>query len=159
MLRGGTWWKSSLRFLAWKSREHICTDLCYTKQLFTVRSQNKSNPLARRKKYRLADVQPTSDFQATRPFIYRNQRQLSWFGHVCHHDTLAKIALNGTLADGRRRRGQPRKSWKDNIKEWRCQSMSSLLCNADGCGRWGSHRRRCIYRSRQWVGLPPTGVS
>ena len=35
-----------------------------------------------------------------------------------------------------RRRGRPRKSRKDNIKEWTGQSMSSLLCIADERDRW-----------------------
>ena len=50
------------------------------------------------------------------------RRKLSWFGHVCRHDTLPKIILQGSV-DGKRRRGRPRKSWKDNIKEWKGQSM------------------------------------
>ena len=46
--------------------------------------------------------------------------------HVCRHDTLPKIILQGTV-NGSRGRGRSRKSWKDNIKEWTGQSMSSLL--------------------------------
>ena len=41
--------------------------------------------------------------------------KLSWFGHVCHCDTLQKIILQRTV-DGSRHRGRPRKSWEDNIK-------------------------------------------
>ena len=40
-------------------------------------------------------------------------RWLSWFGHVCLHDMLPKINY--------------KEQWKDNIKEWTCQSISSLL--------------------------------
>ena len=36
------------------------------------------------------------------------------------------IILQGSV-DGRRHRDRPCKSWKDNIKEWTGQSMSSLL--------------------------------
>ena len=54
------------------------------------------------------------------------RRTLSWFGHVCRHDTVPKIMLHGT-ADGSRRRRRPRKSWRDSIKEWTGQSLSSLL--------------------------------
>ena len=43
-------------------------------------------------------------------------RNLSWFGHVCRHDTLPNSALQGTV-DGRRRGGRRRKLWRDNIKE------------------------------------------
>ena len=38
--------------------------------------------------------------------------------------------------DGIRRRGKPRKSWKDNINEWTAQSMLSLLRITDDRGRW-----------------------
>ena len=52
------------------------------------------------------------------------------------HDTLPKVILQGTV-DGIRRRGRRlRKSWKDNIKEWTRQSMSSLLRVMDDSGRW-----------------------
>ena len=63
------------------------------------------------------------------------RRKLSWFGHVCRHDTLLKTILEGTL-DGGGRRASPRKSWKDNIEEWTGQLMSLLLCIADDRGRW-----------------------
>ena len=39
------------------------------------------------------------------------RRKLSWFGHVCRHDTLPKITPQGTV-DGSRRRGRPRKLCK-----------------------------------------------
>ena len=63
------------------------------------------------------------------------RRKLPWFGHVCCHDKLSKIILQGIL-DGSLRRGRPRKSRKDSIKEWTGQSMSSLLGIADDRGRW-----------------------
>ena len=37
-----------------------------------------------------------------------------------------------------RRRGRPRKSWKDSIKEWTCLSTPSLLCVADDRRRWAA---------------------
>ena len=45
------------------------------------------------------------------------RRKLSQFGQVCRHDMLPKSRLQGTV-EGGRLRGRPRKSWKDNIKEW-----------------------------------------
>ena len=47
-----------------------------------------------------------------------NLRNLSWFGHVCRHDTQPKNLLLQRTVDGSRLRGRPRKSWRDNIKEW-----------------------------------------
>ena len=64
----------------------------------------------------------------------RKKLGLSWFGHVCCHDTLPKIIS----VDGRRHRGRPRKSWKENIKEWTGQSMSSLLRVAEDRRRWAA---------------------
>ena len=40
------------------------------------------------------------------------RRKLSWFGHVCRHNAMPKTILDGPV-DGSRRRGRPRKSWKD----------------------------------------------
>ena len=37
------------------------------------------------------------------------RHRLSWFGHICRHDTLPKVILQGTM-DGSRHRGRPRKS-------------------------------------------------
>ena len=45
------------------------------------------------------------------------------------------IILQGAV-DCSHRRGRPRKSRKDNVKEWTGQSMSSLLRIADDSGRW-----------------------
>ena len=63
------------------------------------------------------------------------RRKLSWLSHVCCHDTLPKIVLQGKVDDNRRR-GRLSKSWKDNIEEWTGQSMSSLLCIADDRRQW-----------------------
>ena len=56
------------------------------------------------------------------------RRKLSWFGYVCRHDTLPKIILQGTV-DSSRRRGRPRKSWKDNIRE---RTGQSRMTEVDG---------------------------
>ena len=53
------------------------------------------------------------------------------------NNIMPKIKLQGSL-DGRRRRGGPRKSWKDNIKDWTDQAMSPLLCVAEDRRRWAA---------------------
>jgi len=53
------------------------------------------------------------------------------------HNTLSKIILQG-IVNGGRRRGRPRKLWKDNIEEWTGQSMSSLLRVAEDRDRWAT---------------------
>ena len=65
------------------------------------------------------------------------RRELSWFGHVCRHDSLSKIILQGTV-DERRRKGRPRKSWKDYIKECTGQSTSSLVRVAEDKRQWAA---------------------
>ena len=50
-------------------------------------------------------------------------------------DTLPKIMLQETV-DGSRRRERPRKSRKDNVKEWTGQSISSLLRITDDGSQW-----------------------
>ena len=73
-----------------------------------------------------------------------NRRKLSWFGDVCRHGTLPKIILHGSV-DGGRRSGKLRKLWKDNIKEWTGQSMSSLRRVAE------DRRRRAAITAEAWV--------
>ena len=50
------------------------------------------------------------------------KRKLGLFGHICrmNHQRLIKVAMWG-IVEGRNRRGRPRTSWTDNIKEW-CQT-------------------------------------
>ena len=109
---------------------------CYRRMLGIQRAWNKHvcwqrvNILARRRELLLSTVK---------------HRKLSWFGHVCCHDTLPKIILQGTV-DGGHRRGRPYKSWKDNIKEWTGQLISSLLHIVDERST-GSRRSRCICQS------------
>ena len=64
------------------------------------------------------NVLPTPNRQALQVIMAQH--------HVCHHDALPKIILQGSV-DGSRRRGRPRKSGKDNIKEWKSQSMSLIV--------------------------------
>jgi len=45
------------------------------------------------------------------------RRKINWFGHICQHNSLAKIMLWGTIEGGRKRR-TPRKYWLVNIKDW-----------------------------------------
>ena len=78
----------------------------------------------------------TSQYSRQTPGAFTaNRRKTSWFGHVCRHDTLPNIILQGTV-DGRRRRDRWRKSWKDNINEWtdsRCHHCcTSRMTEADG---------------------------
>ena len=80
-------------------------------------------------------------------YLTSKRRKLSWFGHVCRHDTLPKIILQGSV-DGKRRRGIPRKSSKDNIEEWTGQSMSSLLRVAE------DRRRLSAVTLESAVGVP-----
>ena len=57
------------------------------------------------------------------------------FGHVCRHDILSKIVLQGRVASIRCR-GRTRKSCENNIKECTGQSMLSLPRIADDRNRW-----------------------
>ena len=61
------------------------------------------------------------------PFLATvKRRTLAWFGHVTRHNSLSKTILQDTL-EGGRSRGQQRKCWMDNIKEWVSLSMPELL--------------------------------
>ena len=59
------------------------------------------------------------------------RRKLSWFGHVCHHDTLPKIILQGPANDSHRR-GRPRKSNPGRITSRNGQASLCHYC----CTLW-----------------------
>ena len=63
------------------------------------------------------------------------RRKLAWFGHVCRHNTLSKTIMQGTTP-GSRKRGRPRKSWSDNVKEWTDMKTSELLLATGDRERW-----------------------
>ena len=68
-----------------------------------------------------------------RPMV--KKRKLGLFGHICRmkDHRLIKIAMFG-IVDGRNRRGRPRTTWTDNIKEW-CQTDLHLAM------RWADDRQ------------------
>lgn len=63
------------------------------------------------------------------------RRKLAWFGHHTRHDSLSKTILQGTV-EGGRRRGRPRLSWSDNIKDWMEMTMPELLSSAANRTNW-----------------------
>ena len=63
------------------------------------------------------------------------RRKLAWYGHTTRHDSLSKTILQGTL-EGARKRGRPRKSWSDNVKEWTDLNTSDLLHTATDREGW-----------------------
>ena len=54
---------------------------------------------------------------------------------VRRDDTLSKAVLLGTLGNVCRR-GRPRESWTDDVRELTCQSLSSLLRISDDRSQW-----------------------
>ena len=63
------------------------------------------------------------------------RRKMQWYGHVTRHNTMAKTILQGTL-EGGRRRGRPRKSWSDNVKEWTDMDTPTLIRAAEARQNW-----------------------
>ncbi|XP_071488121.1 uncharacterized protein [Diadema antillarum] len=63
------------------------------------------------------------------------RRKLAWFGHVTRHDCLSKTVMQGTV-EGGRCRGQQRKSWLDNAKEWTALPLADLLIAAQDRAGW-----------------------
>ena len=83
---------------------------------------------------------------ATKIKLYKSL-VLSILVYGCRRDALCKIILQETV-DGSRRTGRPRKSWKDNIKQWMDTIVDVVIVAHHGWQRsMGSHRSRCICRS------------
>ena len=70
------------------------------------------------------------------PFLATvKRRKLAWFGHVTLHNSLSKTICQGTLVGGRRR-GQQRKGWMEDAKEWTSLPMPELLTRASSRKDW-----------------------
>ena len=64
------------------------------------------------------------------------ERKLSWYGHVTRStSSLAQTILQGSV-EGKRGRGRPRMTWRDNIKTWTNMTFSQLLENAKDRQKW-----------------------
>ena len=67
--------------------------------------------------------------------LYMSRKQLIWYGHVerMHPTRLPKIIINWKL-EGRKKRGRPRRTWKDGI----CTAMGERNL---GMGEWNNRRQ------------------
>ena len=97
---------------------------CLRKLLRISYLEYKTNDLVRSKINFLVD--PQEPLLAT-----VKRRELEWFGHVTHDDSLSKTVLQGTLEDGRQR-----KCCLDNIKEWTFLPMPELHTKASCRKDW-----------------------
>ena len=63
------------------------------------------------------------------------KRKLRWYGHVTRSNGLSKTILQGSLP-GQRKRGRPKKTWTDNIKEWTGLTHTQLQETAHNRPAW-----------------------
>ena len=77
------------------------------------------------------------------------KRQLRWFGHVLRYSGLAKTILQGT-EEGKRKRGRQKKTWEDNIKEWRGMDFPSSTRAAENRTKW----KEIVANSSEGQGRP-----
>ena len=100
---------------------------CYRKLLQISWVEHKTNEHVREQVTSIAG--PQEPLLAT-----VKRRKLQWFGHVTRHNTLSKTILQGTV-EGGRRRGRPRKSWSDDVKQWTDLDMANLVTEAQNRAR------------------------
>jgi len=72
------------------------------------------------------------------------ERKLRYCGQVVRkqEESLEKDILEGTVP-GKRRRGKPRISWRDNIGDWTGMSMKEVLLSVQDRDRW----RRAVHNA------------
>ena len=63
------------------------------------------------------------------------KRKLRWLSHVSRSSGLAKIILQGTVKE-KRKRGRQKERWKDNLKEWTEMDFASSTRAAENRSRW-----------------------
>ena len=54
------------------------------------------------------------------------RRKMSYYGHICRHNSLANTIMQGQV-EGARSRGRPKKDWMSNITLWTNKSLDELL--------------------------------
>ena len=63
------------------------------------------------------------------------KRKLRWYGHKTRSKGLAKMILQGTAQEGRKR-GRQKKRWEDNITEWIGLKLGEALRKAENREEW-----------------------
>ena len=63
------------------------------------------------------------------------KRKLRLYGHISRSSGMAKIVLQGTVKEARRR-GRQKKRWEDNIKEWMGMRFGDSLRSAEDREGW-----------------------
>ncbi len=74
---------------------------------------------------------------------------MSYYGHTCRHNSMAKTILQGKV-EGSRIRGRPKKDWMSNITDWTNKKINKLLFLAKDRDGW---RKIVITASKM---IPPT---
>ena len=75
--------------------------------------------------------------------------KLAWFEQITSHNSLSKSILKGIL-EGGRCRGQQRKCWMNNIKEWTSLAMLELHTVASYRKEWKQISAKLSIMSPQW---------
>ena len=70
------------------------------------------------------------------------EHKLRWYGHTTRSTGLAKMILQGTLQEGRRKDRQ-KKRWEDNLSDWAGLGLGEALRKADDGKEW----RKVVARS------------
>ena len=63
------------------------------------------------------------------------RRKLSYYGHLCRHDSFSKTIVQDRV-EGTRVRGRPKKDWMANIIQWTDKAVCELLENVKDRNGW-----------------------
>ena len=71
------------------------------------------------------------------PGLSPGRRKVRLFGHICRMDDnrLLKVIMSG-MVDGTNRRGRPKKSWIDDVKEWTGLTIRDMIDIAYDREKW-----------------------
>ena len=61
--------------------------------------------------------------------------KLSYYGHLCRHDSLSKTSMQGRVEDTRVR-GRPKKDWMVNIIQWTDKTVGELVKKVKDRNGW-----------------------
>ena len=70
-------------------------------------------------------------------------RKLKWYGHVKRSQLPVKVTVEG-LVEGKRKRGRPRRRWRDDIRDWTGQTWQELNRLSQNRKAW----RKIVYETQ-----------
>ena len=72
-------------------------------------------------------------------------RKLRWYGHIRRSDLPVRTSVEGNI-QGKRKRGRPKRRWRDDIAEWTAKNINELNVLVREREKWRDFVKQCSTR-------------